>query len=75
MDKVAYAIKIDSALVEKIRVFCAEHGIKQGFFVEKALREQLVREELVEDLFDFKNLRSEELNAVGFEEYLKLRAH
>jgi hypothetical protein len=75
MSKLSYAIKIDSTLVEKIRAFCLEHGIKQGFFVEKALREQLAREELFEDLLDLKNLRSQEPDAISFEEYLKKRAH
>jgi hypothetical protein len=51
-----------------------EHGVKQGFFVEKALREQLARQEFTEDLLDFKNLRSEERNAISFEEYMRKRA-
>lgn len=75
MNKLSYAIKIDPTLVEKIRAFCLERGIKQGFFVEKALREQLAREELMEDLLDLKNLRLQEPDAISFEEYLKKRAH
>ncbi len=43
--------------------------------MEKALREQLAREELTEDLLDFKTLRSQEGTAISFEEYLKKRAH
>lgn len=75
MNKVSYAVKIDSQIIKKIKEFCQEYGIKQGYFVEKALREQLAREELIEDLLDFKELRVEEANAIGFEEYLKKRTH
>lgn len=74
MNKVAYAIKINPHIVNRIKKFCLEHGIKQGFFVEKALREQLAREELAEDLLDFKSLRSQEETAISFEEYLRKRA-
>ena len=75
MNKISYAVKVDPFLIKKIREFCIEHGMKQGFFVEKALREQLAREELAEDLLDFKNLRSQEESAIGFEEYLRKRIH
>ena len=74
MPKISYAVKIEPNLAEKVRRFCFDHGIKQGFFVEKALREQLAREELNEDLLDFKTLRSHEKDAVDFTEYLKKKA-
>ena len=74
MNKVSYAVKLESALAKKVRTYCLEHGIKQGFFVEKALREQLAREELTGDILDFKNLRHQESAAVNFEEYLKKRS-
>ncbi len=74
MNKISYAIKIDPRVVNRIKKYCFEHGIKLGFFVEKALREQLAREELAEDLLDFKSLRSQEKDAISFEEYLKKRA-
>lgn len=74
MDKISYAIKMDSVLVKKVKEFCMEHGVKQGFFVEKALREQLAREELTEDLLDFKNLHAQESQAISFESYLHKRA-
>ena len=73
MNKISYAVKIDPGLISKIKAFCIVHGMKQGFFVEKALREQLAREELREDLLDFKTLRYQEDSAIGFEEYLKKR--
>lgn len=74
MDKISYAVKIDPSLINRIKGFCVRHGIKQGFFVEKALREQLAREELREDLVDFKSLAIQEESAISFENYLKKRA-
>ena len=74
MAKIPYAVKIESGIIKKIKAFCLSHGLKQGFFVEKALREQLAREELVGDLTDFKNLRGQESAAVDFSAYLKKRA-
>ena len=73
MNKISYAVKINPDLISKIKVYCIAHGIKQGFFVENALREQLAREELREDILDLKSLRSEEANAISFEDYLKKR--
>jgi len=75
MNKISYAVKIDPHVVNRVKKFCVEHGIKLGFFVENALREQLAREELTKDLLDFRSLRSQEKNAISFEEYLKKRAH
>jgi hypothetical protein len=74
MDKISYAVKVDPYLIKKIKEFCLQHGIKQGFFVEKALKEQLAREELMEDLLDLKSLRTQEESAISFEDYLKKRA-
>lgn len=75
MNKISYAVKIDAHIVNRVKRFCLEHGMKLGFFVERALREQLAREELAEDLLDMKTLRSQEKSAISFEEYLKKRAH
>ena len=75
MDKISYAVKIEPSLAEKVRKFCLEHGIKQGFFVEKALKEQLAREEAVDDILDFKTLKPQEKDAIAFEEYLTQRKH
>ena len=50
--------------MKKLKAFYLSHGLKQGFFAEKALRKQLAREELAEDTLDFKNLRSQETAAV-----------
>ncbi len=73
MDKISYAVKIEPTLAERVRKFCQERGVKQGFFVEKALKEQLAREEAAEDILDLKNLKSQEQAAVSLEEYLLQR--
>lgn len=65
------SIKIEKSLIEKIKEFCQNRGLKQGFFVEKALREQLEREEMAEDIIELKQLRYQEKEAVDFDEYLK----
>ena len=73
MVKISYAVKIEPHLAEKIRKFCLERGIKQGYFVEKAIREQLAREEALEDILDFKTLHSQEKDAISLETYLAQR--
>jgi hypothetical protein len=73
MNKISYAVKVDPSLINRIKKYCVDHGIKQGFFVEKALKEQLEREELREDLLDFKSLSAQEELAINFEDYLKKR--
>ena len=69
--KGVFSIKIEKSLIEKIKDFCQTHGLKQGFFVEKALKEQLGREEMAEDIIELKQLRYQEKSAIGFDEYLK----
>ena len=71
--KSVLSIKIEKSLIQRIKEFCQEHGLKQGFFVEKALMGQLEREEMIEDIVELKELRSQEKLAVPFEEYLKKR--
>ncbi len=73
MSKTTLAVKVDYKIVNKVKTFCRERGIKYGFFVEKALEERLEREELKEDLLDLKTLRSLEKEAVSIEDYLKKR--
>jgi len=69
--KSVFSIKIEKSLIQKIKNFCQSHGLKQGFFVEKALKEELEREEMVEDIIELKELRSQEGAAISFDEYLK----
>jgi hypothetical protein len=71
--KSVMSIKIEKTLIHRIRDFCNAHGLKQGFFVEKALRMQLEREELIEDIVELKDLRYQEKEAVSFSEYLSKR--
>ena len=67
------SIKIEKSLMQTIKDFCKDHGLKQGFFVEKALREQLEREEMAEDIIELKQLRYQEKSAEDFDNYLKKR--
>lgn len=71
MHKLTFAIKLDPTLLERLKTFCGEHGIKYGFFVEKAIKEQLEKEELKEDMLDLKQLRGQEKEAVSYEEYMR----
>jgi hypothetical protein len=64
---------VNDAVAEKVKLFCRERGLKYGFFVEKAVLEQLAREELKEDLVDMKNLRELERQAISLDDYLKKR--
>lgn len=73
MKKTTLAVKVDYKVAEEVKKFCRERGIKYGFFVEKALEERLEREELKEDLLDFKMLGKDEDKAVSLEEYLAKR--
>ncbi len=67
------SIKIEKSLIQKIKDFCCDHGLKQGFFVEKAIMRQLENEEMVRDIVELKELSGEEKNAVSFGDYLKKR--
>ena len=71
--KTTLAVKMNYAVAEKVKLFCRERGLKYGFFVEKAVLEQLAREELKEDLVDLKNLRELEPRAIALEEYVNKR--
>lgn len=73
MQKTTFAVKIDEDILNDFKLFCNAHGIKYSFFVEKAIKEKLEKEELKEDVLDLKTLRKEEGQAIPFEEYLKGR--
>ncbi|MEA3305819.1 MAG: hypothetical protein U9R52_03280 [Candidatus Omnitrophota bacterium] len=73
MSKVTFAIKLNENILQRLKRFCAEHGTKYSFFVEKAIKEKLAEEELKEDLLDFKMLRKEEPQTISFEDYLRQR--
>ena len=69
MKKSAYAVKLDPALLEDLKAFCEQKGYKHSSFVEKALREQMEREELKEDIFDLISLKPHEKLARPLKEY------
>ena len=73
MRKKMLAVRIDSQVAERLRRYCVERGLKQGFFVEKSLREQIERDELAEDLRDLRDGRPQEAAAVGLKDYLQAR--
>ncbi|MBI4376906.1 MAG: hypothetical protein HY549_10710 [Elusimicrobia bacterium] len=67
------AVRLHSQVAERVKRYCAERGIKQGFFIEKALLEKIERDELAEDLLDFKKHKPTEESAISFEDYLRMR--
>ncbi|MCX6569305.1 MAG: hypothetical protein NT147_09710 [Candidatus Aminicenantes bacterium] len=71
--KATLAVKVNYDVVERVKHFCRERGLKYGFFVEKAVLELLAREELKEDLVDLKDLRELERLAVPLDGYLNKR--
>ena len=73
MDKITFAIKLKKDILSRLKEFCAAHGTKYSFFVEKAIEEKLAEEELTEDLLDLKKLKKEEGQAISFEDYLRQR--
>lgn len=73
MGKTSFAVKLDKALQKDVKEFCDERGLKQGAFVEKALREQMERNELAEDILDLYTLGSSEPKAINLDDYLKRR--
>jgi len=71
--KALLAVKVDYGVVEQVRHFCRERGIKYGFFVEKAVLELMAREQLKEDVLDLKDLRALENQAVSLDDYVQKR--
>jgi hypothetical protein len=72
-EKAILAVKVNYAVAERVKRFCRERGLKYGFFVEKAVLEQLAREEIKEDLVELKSLRGLEDKAVTLDRYVKKR--
>lgn len=73
MSKITMAVKVDSKVAEKVRRYCAERGIKQGFLVERALEEKLEQEETLEDALEFKRWKHELPMARDYKEYIRER--
>lgn len=72
-DKISYAVKISSPLRKRVKEFCQAHGLKQGYFVERALEEKLKSEERLQDVLRIQKWRHQEPKAISFEQYLKER--
>lgn len=70
---VSFALKVPEDTIIKLKNFCKEHGMKIGFFIEKAVLEKMEREELIEDSQDIIRLRYEEPAAVSLEDYFEKR--
>jgi len=73
MQKTTLATKVSHNILNRVKKFCRERGIKYSFFAEKALEKRLEREELKEGLLDLKTLRGQEKETVPLEEYLEKR--
>ena len=73
MGTISFAVKLSEDVRKKLKKFCDERGLKIGAFVEKALKEQMEREEMADDAKEFALLRHEESHARNFEEYLRER--
>lgn len=73
MKKTSFAVKLDNSLQKKLKAFCDERGLKQGPFVEKALRERMERDELADELLDLYTLSPSESKAISIKDYLKRR--
>lgn len=73
MSKTSFALKLDDDFQKELKDFCEKRGLKQGPFVEKAVKEQMEREEMAEDLLDLYTLRPTEHIAISLDEYLRKR--
>ncbi len=73
MGKITFAIRLSENILDRLKRFCAAHGTKYSFFVERAIEEKLAEEESKEDILDFKRLKSEEAQAIPLEDYLRQR--
>jgi hypothetical protein len=73
MRKDSYAVKLNPVVLSELKDFCERKGYKQSAFVERALQEQIEREELKDDIFDLVTLRSQEQFARPLKEYERHR--
>ena len=70
---VSFAIKASESTFSKLKKYCKEHGVKIGYFVEKAILDEISQEELLEDSKDIVRLRHEESAAIPLEDYFERR--
>ncbi len=70
---VSFAIKASESTISKLKTYCKKHGVKIGFFVEKAIIDEIRQEELLEDSRDIVRLRHEETSATPIGDYFEKR--
>jgi predicted transcriptional regulator len=73
MGAISFAVKLSEETRKRLKEFCDARGLKIGAFVERALKEQMEREEMADDAKEFALLRHEEAHARDFEDYLRER--
>jgi predicted transcriptional regulator len=74
MGTISFAVKLSEEVRKRLKDFCDERGLKVGAFVEKALKETMEREEMLDDAKEFALLRHEEPHAIDYKDYLKERS-
>ncbi|HID93866.1 MAG TPA: hypothetical protein EYP60_07200 [bacterium (Candidatus Stahlbacteria)] len=72
-EKSSYAVKLSSEVKKRLKEFCKEHGLKQGYFVEQAIKEKIEQMEDLEDIAEFERYKHLEVQARNLKEYLKKR--
>lgn len=72
-EKSSYAVKLSPGVKKRLKEFCREHGLKQGYFVEEAIKEKIEQMENLEDIADFERHKHLEAQARNLKEYLKER--
>ena len=70
---VSFAIKASELTISKLKAYCKKNGIKIGYFVEKAIIDEIRQEELLEDSKDIVRLRQEETSATPAGDYFEKR--
>ena len=71
--KSSYAVKLSTGIKERLKEFCMTHGLKQGYFVEEAIKERIEQMEDIEDIADFEKYKHLEKQARSLKGYLKER--
>ena len=65
-----YCVRLSLVVRERVQQYCTKHGLKQGYFVERAILDKLEKES---DVIELKRLKVDEKQAIPFKEYLKRR--
>jgi hypothetical protein len=70
---VTFAVKTSESTIARLRAYCKKRGIKIGFFVEKAILDEIEQSELMEDSRDIVRLKHQESAAIPAEDYFAKR--